>query len=86
MATYNQNGITFNHLKRDGIEQGGWPFFLAGQIGPDEDGGVVNAVDIDWNSAILPNGNPEDASDLTINTTGELLRMIINTGSPMWAN
>lgn len=47
---------------------------------------LVNAVDIDWNSAILPNGNPEDASDLTINTTGELLRMIINTGSPMWAN
>ena len=89
MATTSQNGINFNNYKSQSgstVNMGQWPVVLAGQIGPDEDGGVVNAVDIDWNSAILPNGNPEDASDLTINTTGELLRMIINTGSPMWAN
>lgn len=81
-----QNGITFNSVKTAGVEKEQWPLLLTGQQGPDEDGGVINAVDIDWNSAILPNGNPEDATDLTINTTGELLRMIINTGSPMWAN
>lgn len=81
-----QNGITFNSVKTAGVEKEQWPLLLTGQQGPDEDGGVINAVDIDWNSAILPNGNPEDATDLTINTTGELHRVIIKTGSPMWAN
>ena len=76
MATYTQNGINFNNVKTNGVEQGLWPFFLAGQTGPDDDGGIVNAVDIDWNEAVLPNGNPEDATDLTINTTGELLKVI----------
>ncbi len=48
-----QNGITFNSVKTVGVELSGWPIFLAGQQGPDEDGGVVNAVDIDWNTADL---------------------------------
>ena len=37
---------------------------------------AVNAVDIDWNGAVLPNGNLENSSSLTINTTGELLNLI----------
>ena len=82
-----QDTIEFNSVKTShGTEINSGPLGIRDQVGVDEFGGIVNAVDIDWNSAILPNGNPEDATDLTINTTGELHRVIINTGSPMWAN
>ena len=37
---------------------------------------AVSGIDIDWNGAVLPNGNLENSSSLTINTTGELLNLI----------
>ena len=51
MATITQNGITFNSYKTTGVPTDQWPFRLTGQQGPDEDGGIINAVDIDWNGA-----------------------------------
>lgn len=71
-----QNGITYNGVKTQGVEKAAWPLVLAGQQGPDEDGGVVNAVDIDWNGGVLPNGDIETGNSVTINTTGELLSLI----------
>jgi hypothetical protein len=79
MATISQNGINFNNYKpqtEDTVNMGQWPIVLAGQIDPDEDGGIINAVQIDWNGAVLPNGNPENAGNLTIDTTGDLLKTI----------
>lgn len=79
-----QNGITFNSVKTAGVEKSAWPLILAGQQGPDEDGGVINAVDIDWNGAqVKLNG---DSSNRTINTTGELLSQIKGTYSLTFAN
>lgn len=46
-----QDGITFNSVKTAGVEKEQWPLILTGQMGPDEDGGIINAVDIDWNGA-----------------------------------
>ena len=69
MAQFNQNGINFNNVKTDGVEQGLWPFFLSDQTGPDSDGGIINAVDIDWNEATTTMGEEEKV----INTTGELI-------------
>ena len=65
MAQFNQNGINFNNYKTIGWELNGNPLRLPIQ-GPDEDGGIINAVDIDWNGAQVDNN--------TINTTGEILR------------
>ena len=69
-----QNGITFNSVKTAGVSMGQWPIYLSGQQGPDEDGGVINAVDIDWNGAVLTNSNTSFGTSITINTTGEIIR------------
>ena len=37
---------------------------------------AVNAVDIDWNEAVIPYGNLETGGSATINSTGELLSII----------
>lgn len=85
MATTGQNGINFNNYKSQSgstINIGQWPLVLAGQTGPDEDGGIINAVDIDWNGA-----KPGIDEGVTgINTTGELLSNIKEVYSPMIAN
>ena len=56
MGNYNQNGIEFTNVKDGGKLQASFPIW-AGQVGVDEFGGIINAVDIDWNGAVLPNGN-----------------------------
>ena len=38
--------------------------------------GAVNAVDIDWNEAVIPYGNLETGGSATVNSTGELLSLI----------
>ena len=53
MAQKTQNGITFNNYKTGGVEKEYWPLILTNQQGPDEDGGIINVVDIDWNGAQL---------------------------------
>ncbi len=80
MANINQNGIDFNNYKTAGVPTNEWPFRLTGQQGPDDDGGIVNAVDIDWNGAELDLSDSSIAADVpgvvngkkVINTTGEL--------------
>lgn len=37
---------------------------------------AVNAVDIDWNEAVIPYGNLETGDSATVNSTGELLSLI----------
>ena len=37
---------------------------------------AVNAVDIDWNAAVIPYGNLETGESATVNSTGELLSLI----------
>jgi len=74
MATMTQNGISFYNVKTAGVRTDTWPIYLGGnQQGPDEDGGVINAVDIDWNGAVVGDGQ-------TINSTGELLSWISSKG------
>ena len=65
-----QNGITFNNVKTVGVKMSQWPVILKNQQGPDVDGGIINAVDIDWNGAYL------ESLNVYINTTGELLSQI----------
>ena len=60
-----QDNISFNNVKQT-IDFGMGPVGIAGQTGVDPEwGGVINAVEIDWNGAQL--------GTTTINTTGELL-------------
>ena len=66
-----QNGITFNSYKTSSKKFSVNPLTLPNQIGPDEDGGIVNAVDIDWNGAVLPQSDISNGGSLTINTSGE---------------
>ena len=37
---------------------------------------TINAVDIDWNNAVIPYGNLETGESVTVKTTGELLSLI----------
>ena len=80
-----QNVITFNNVKTGGVATDQWPFILTNQQGPDEDGGVINAVDIDWNGAVLPNGDIENGTSVTINTTGDLLKLIDKMNEQIYA-
>ena len=72
--------IQFNNIKEIGLPIGGMPIGVDGLTEDliTENGGIINAVQIDWNGAqlsyvslpnILDNGN-------TINTTGQLLALI----------
>ena len=70
-----KDNITFNSVKSaHGTEISFGPLGIIGQVGVDEFGGVVNAVDIDWNGAELGTVNGIDLG--TINTTGDLLNAI----------
>ena len=65
-----QNGITFNSVKTGVLPMSQWPTFsLKKQEGVDEDGGIINAVDIDWNGAQVE-------ENVTLNSTGDLLSWI----------
>lgn len=90
-----QDGITFNSVKTAGVEYDQWPIILTGQQGPDEDVGVINVVDIDWNGADLqsavnaitdiPEGLPSSLTDGKVKSTGDLLQERIQQNSPMFA-
>ena len=72
MAQINQDSILFTKVRT-----GGLPvitgIYIPGFNGVDpDDGGLINAVDIDWNEAHLDN-------DLVINTTGEMLSRLNDT-------
>ena len=72
MAQNTQNGIIFNSYKdRGGQIIGGGPIRINGQQGPDEYGGIINAVDIDWNDADFISAPAENP--VTISTFGDLI-------------
>ena len=67
-----QGTITFQNYKnaQDGILQFTAGAMVSGAEGPDlEFGGIVNAVDIDWNGAQV-------ANNTVLNTTGDLINAI----------
>ena len=80
---YINNNITFNNVKTSGLQLSSTPLLVNGLIGtdPDDGSGIINAVDIDWNCAnlepLISNEKIKNKlSKLTINTTGDLLKLI----------
>ncbi len=57
MATYtdSKSNVTFNKTKNVGLKVSGGPILINGLTGtdPDDGTGIVNAIDIDWNGAVL---------------------------------
>lgn len=74
MKEFTQNGVVFNKYREssEGQAIGVAPILVSGQEGVDaEFGGIINAVDIDWNGAEIDNIRDHD-----INTTGQLINYI----------
>jgi len=79
MAKINQDGITFNSVINDdraGVPFGQYPLHILGMSGPDEDGGIINAVDIDWNDVTGIFGFTDENP---LKTTGQLLHELNTT-------
>ena len=83
MATINQNGVNFN-IETGGYTHQGWGKkytnannILDGVYDPDPQDiyKSLNAIEIDWNSAIW-SSIPGTTVPTTINTTGDLLKAI----------
>lgn len=81
--TYSNSGINFTNLDSNPAPYKSIPGKLKCDALNDfayanEDGiqPVVNAVEIDWNGAVIPNGDIENGTSKTINTTGDLLSLI----------
>ena len=80
--SYTNNEITFNNLESNPSPKktiNGKLFSTLNDFEyANEDGikPVVNAVEIDWNGAILPNAEITTGGPKTINTTGELLNLV----------
>lgn len=84
-----QNGIQFNSVKTEdylNFESG--PIRIAHSSGVDSElGGVINAVDIDWNDADFTNATAQNPG--TISTSGDLIKAIkwastVGSGSGGW--
>lgn len=79
------NGITYNNVKvNQGLALSTGPINIAGLVGtdPDDGTGIINAIDIDWNGAelesLIKNKTVKNKlSNLTINTTSDLLKLIV---------
>ena len=79
-ASAELDGIQFNRIERSGFNvavkyvqpETPWSTLNTNtSIKP-----AVNAVDIDWNEAVIPYGNLETGASVTVNSTGELLSLI----------
>ena len=79
VASANLDGIQFNSIVRSGHnsvkryvpKNTPWYTLDTSTVTP-----AVNAVDIDWNAAVIPHGNLETGESTTVNSTGELLSLI----------
>lgn len=81
-----QNGITFNNYNNSEYLPLSRTVRLGTNEGLDEDNfGIVNAVDIAWNGAVLPKGDIANGSSKTINTTGDLLKLIDTMNEQIYA-
>ena len=79
MGTIKQNNIDFNSYKdRGGQTINFAPIRINGQQGPNEDGGIINAIDIDWNGAQLANDTHSSYIGKVVDNTGELMSEINN--------
>ena len=74
------DGIQFNKIQNSGLNgtkkyvRANTPWYTldaSTSVQP-----AVNAVDIDWNAAVIPYGNLETGDSATVNSTGELLSLI----------
>ncbi len=82
MSNFKQNGINFTI--ENNFQTGEKNHSIKGKItsafndyqGYEQDDAskLVNAVEIDWNGAVLPNSNTSFGTSITINTTGEIFR------------
>ena len=74
------DGIQFNNIQKDGYNSVSryvlkdTPWSTLNPKTPVKP--AVNAVDIDWNAAVIPYGNLETGDSATVNSTGELLSLI----------
>ena len=74
------DGIQFNNIQKKGFNstvkyvREGNPWSTLNTSTPVQP--TVNAVDIDWNEAVIPYGNLETGESVTVNSTGELLSLI----------
>ena len=79
-ASAKLDGIQFNKIQKVGSEdpfrtvQYKSPWFTGDTSTPMKY--TINAVDIDWNEAVIPYGNLETGESVTVKTTGELLSLI----------
>lgn len=88
MAKYTDN-VVFNNVKDSGTNISSTPISRSNNYTYNDaeteitgiNSKVVNCVDIDWNGAVLPNGDIANGSSKTINTTGELLKLINDMSS-----
>lgn len=65
MSNYIDNNINFTNVKETTVPVGGVVAVRGAQGVDPEYGGVINAIDIDWNGA--------QVAGKTLNTTGEVL-------------
>ena len=82
MSNFKQNGINFTI--DNNYQPGEKKHAIKGKIvsvandyaGYEQDDAskLINAVEIDWNGAVLPNSNTSFGTSITINTTGEIIR------------
>ena len=76
----NLDGIQFNNIQKIGYNSTtkyvleDTPWYTLDKSTPVKP--AVNAVDIDWNEAVIPYGNLETGGSATVNSTGELLSLI----------
>ena len=74
------DGIQFNKIQKTGYNSTAkyvlknTPWYTLDTTTPLKP--AVNAVDIDWNEAVIPYGNLETGESTTVNSTGELLSLI----------
>ena len=88
MATFSQNGIQFTATPGQLKPAGKISKASNGNFSDAATDGVesfINAVEIDWNGAVLPNGNIGNATSVTINTTGDLLKLIDDMQKEIYA-
>ena len=73
MASFKQGNITFENVNKDGaLIAPGFPLVYDLSMNGTDLGGIVNGVDIDWNSAKVL----DDTTVRRINTTGDLLYLL----------
>ena len=81
MAVITQGDITFNNVyKTGGTKHGNTiiqsTYNSSAATPSDTNFPLVNVVDIDWNGAVLKGANLENNTNLTLNTSGDLLKLI----------